>query len=246
MGIQESSAGCNATGTRADVTTNWTHVALKLESGTATLYIDGSETITKNFTSIDATGDFLIGAIKTYTGIGNHFDGNIDEVAIFDKGLSEAEINALYNSGSPDQGGYCDDAALALYDSAEGSSQDCNVTVEVWANYTNASSGAMITGANCTLVFEVGNSTVYSMPWDGDNYYNNSHYIPYSGTYDYNVTCSASGFDTITETGNITMSGLNCTLNPAEEVVPEGSGMQMVAVIAILAIVTAIIVMKKK
>ena len=51
---------------------------------------------------IITTTDFSIGARgkgRTVSGTRNHFDGNIDEVAIWSKALSTDEIADVYNSG---------------------------------------------------------------------------------------------------------------------------------------------------
>ena len=93
--------------------TGWHHI-LVTYSGNADLsgvqiYIDGvAATMTETTDTLDTsddiitTTDFSIGARgkgRTVSGTRNHFDGNIDEVAIWSKALSTDEIADVYNSG---------------------------------------------------------------------------------------------------------------------------------------------------
>tara|TARA_R110002167_G_scaffold6163_1_gene28056 strand:+ start:1148 stop:2044 length:897 start_codon:yes stop_codon:yes gene_type:complete len=94
--------------------TDWHHI-LVTYSGNADLsgvqiYIDGAAaTMTETTDTLDTsddivtTTDFSIGARgkgrTTGAGTRNHFDGNIDEVAIWSKALSTDEIADVYNDG---------------------------------------------------------------------------------------------------------------------------------------------------
>jgi hypothetical protein len=87
----------------------WHHVVVtydgtSLASG-VTFYVDGSSAaataITDNLTaSIVSTDPLRIGA-RASSGSEAEFPGVIDEVAVYDKELSSAEVTAIYNSGRP-------------------------------------------------------------------------------------------------------------------------------------------------
>ena len=98
-------------------TDTWHHIVVTVSknSGSATtyaLYVDNSAISTAalggwtiseaNHNSFDSDGKFLaIGASNDDGTPDNFLDGNMDEVAIFNKALSSSEISAIYNSGVP-------------------------------------------------------------------------------------------------------------------------------------------------
>jgi len=107
-------------GTNTVDDTNWHHVAMVFDydvgGSTITLYVDGSEDTNgtdnpKSHTGgiNDSTADVCIGcsASSTMSVISTStFDGLIDEVAIFNRKLSAAEVNEIYTDGiDGDNGG---------------------------------------------------------------------------------------------------------------------------------------------
>ena len=98
-------------------TDTWHHIVVSVQknSGSDTqykLYVDNSAisltpfvglTISEaNHSLFDSSGEFLaIGASNDDGTPDNFTDGNIDEVAIFNKVLSGSEISNIYNSGVP-------------------------------------------------------------------------------------------------------------------------------------------------
>jgi len=83
----------------------WHHISLTFNRGNAAIYIDGqldnSETL--SVSSIMNDGQpFMIGAFWDYClgGIQSKLDGMIDEVMLYDRALSEAEISQLYTAGA--------------------------------------------------------------------------------------------------------------------------------------------------
>jgi hypothetical protein len=77
----------------------WKHVAVVLAGGTGTLYIDGGTTVSNpialrpvNLVTIDYA---FIG--KSQFPADPYFDGQIDEFRVYSRGLSAAEVLALYN-----------------------------------------------------------------------------------------------------------------------------------------------------
>jgi hypothetical protein len=67
--------------------------------------------------------------------------------------------------------------------------------VTFWANYTNRTSGAAITGASCSITI---NGSMNPMAYDvGSQSYAYSTNFSLAGVYYYTVSCSASGFESL-------------------------------------------------
>jgi len=79
----------------------WHHVAVTRIGTTLKMYVDSIEVdsatplVIRDFSSTD---DLRIG--RRYTSA-NYFDGNEDEVSLWDKGLSSNEVVEVYSGGSP-------------------------------------------------------------------------------------------------------------------------------------------------
>jgi len=82
---------------------NWYHVAATVTTGSTKLYVNGS---------LDTTGSNTLNSFtytKTHVGelyyssttAARHFAGNIDELALYNSVLTDAEIAQVYNSGNP-------------------------------------------------------------------------------------------------------------------------------------------------
>jgi len=79
-------------------TGSWYHVAATVSSGTVQLYVNGDEKDSSSgITITGTTQDLIIGATVGY----NYFNGLIDEASIFNSALSTSDIQAIYNSGVP-------------------------------------------------------------------------------------------------------------------------------------------------
>jgi hypothetical protein len=79
---------------------NWHHVCITYDSQTMELYTDGGSDGTENRNSESVTTDrTTIGALGR-TSLALHWDGQIDDVRIYDKALSSTEVSNLYNNGS--------------------------------------------------------------------------------------------------------------------------------------------------
>jgi hypothetical protein len=84
----------------------WHHFAFTFDGVNAAgmiIYVDGSPVATSTdsddvINNYDVRTDFTIGSSR-YTDV--YFDGCIDDVAIYDKALSAAEITTIYNGGNP-------------------------------------------------------------------------------------------------------------------------------------------------
>tara|TARA_Y100001951_G_C11259779_1_gene251780 strand:+ start:432 stop:1208 length:777 start_codon:yes stop_codon:yes gene_type:complete len=79
----------------------WHHVAVTYSSGTCKIYIDASLRNTGTTGSASSTNgdDFSIGRLAPFNT--HYFGGLMDEVAIWNATLSDADITAIYNSGAP-------------------------------------------------------------------------------------------------------------------------------------------------
>jgi|GEM_PF-651891 prepilin-type N-terminal cleavage/methylation domain-containing protein len=83
----------------------WTHVVGVITASSFTIYIDGSE-VSGIWNSGSATQPPNV-STNMRIGTWNHstareFEGNLDEISIWNDDLSLAEVTELYNSGSPD------------------------------------------------------------------------------------------------------------------------------------------------
>lgn len=84
----------------SNTTFEWIHfVAVLDDNNSITLYEDGSEVGTTSIGSRDLGGTFRVGERSDG---GNHFDGPIDDVRVYNKALSSSEVSNLYNTGSID------------------------------------------------------------------------------------------------------------------------------------------------
>jgi hypothetical protein len=86
------------TGTATVPTGSWQYINFVVNSGTIYLYINGSlcDSLSDNGTSWDS-GTLLFG--KNEDGL-VPFDGSIDEVGVWNRALSQAEVIQLYNGGA--------------------------------------------------------------------------------------------------------------------------------------------------
>ncbi len=79
---------------------NWHNILITANGTSAKYYIDGvADSAITNITAFSneqSTRNLTIGKINTYNG--GLFNGNLDDVRIYNRALSAAEISALYNS----------------------------------------------------------------------------------------------------------------------------------------------------
>lgn len=87
------------TGSRAPVTSNWTHYVLRINNGKATLFINGIEKQSKTDTSVLLSGKFPIGGYF-YTGAYNDTSGSnrIGIFKVYNRALAESEIQQNFNA----------------------------------------------------------------------------------------------------------------------------------------------------
>jgi len=81
---------------------SWCHIVITRTSGNKEIWVDGSSIVGPTAEGITATTNtraLQIGR-DLESGGADYFDGKIDEVGIWNRALSDADIAALYNSGS--------------------------------------------------------------------------------------------------------------------------------------------------
>ena len=92
---------------------NWHHVVLTYDGSRASsgvkIYVDSTEISLNIIRDVAPDGvsdyssyqDFMIGVRGNASNIGLPFDGNIDEVAVFNSELSASDVTAIYGIGVP-------------------------------------------------------------------------------------------------------------------------------------------------
>ncbi|MHC4753300.1 MAG: LamG domain-containing protein, partial [Planctomycetota bacterium] len=78
----------------------WAHVAVSFDGTDAVFYVNGRETGRGAFSYGDKTDSALVFGACEANG-GNPFNGALDEVRIYNRGLSEAEIAYVISDGAP-------------------------------------------------------------------------------------------------------------------------------------------------
>ncbi|MDB4780191.1 LamG domain-containing protein [Planctomycetota bacterium] len=79
-------------------TNTWTHICITRNSGTCSLFYNGSSVATATSThNFNGSGNVFLGSDSG----GADFNGKIDETSIFNYGLSEAQVLEIYNNGRP-------------------------------------------------------------------------------------------------------------------------------------------------
>ncbi len=80
----------------------WQHWACTFDGATWQVYLNGSadgSPLTDSTAPPHTAKDFGIGAVTTTGAPGNFFNGSIDDVRVYNRALSGAEITSIYNSG---------------------------------------------------------------------------------------------------------------------------------------------------
>ena len=136
----------------SNVNNDWQHLLfVDAGGGTYKLYSNGvSETLSSVTTYLGAQADLWIGARTS----GNHFDGEIDEVAFFNSDVS-GDIAALYNSGIPAD--LTSLSPVSWYRMGEDATFNTN-----WSLPDNGSASNTGTSANMTIADLEGNAPNYT------------------------------------------------------------------------------------
>jgi len=96
-------AGANITSTTTLSTNTWYHLAATYDGTTVKIYLNGSldTTGTPSLSSFTYTATYIGELFWSQTTAARHFEGYIDEVSLFNSALDSANIQAIYNGGSP-------------------------------------------------------------------------------------------------------------------------------------------------
>jgi choline-sulfatase len=81
-------------------TGSWYHVAVVNNGGAVQLYFNGQPDGSASRTLESATGNMRVGRHKTPDTVNEEWDGIIDQVRIYNRALTAAEVLGLYDSGS--------------------------------------------------------------------------------------------------------------------------------------------------
>jgi hypothetical protein len=82
-------------------TNTWHHLTATWDGSTARLYVDGTQEASENIGSMNQKGEGCqIGRRSNVGGFKFHFDGRIDDVRVYNKGLTSNEVSNLYNNGA--------------------------------------------------------------------------------------------------------------------------------------------------
>ena len=93
--------GTNFASTQTFANATWYHAACTRSGDTLKYYIDGVHTTTGTIlagSSATNTAPFALGAISGSGGEG--FDGYLDDVSVWERALTDAEVASIYNAGT--------------------------------------------------------------------------------------------------------------------------------------------------
>lgn len=94
-------AGPNAFSSSTDVNDgNWKHIAFVADGSSAFIYVNGSLDATGS-TKIQASANSSNYVFGARSNAAFAYQGNVDELAIFNYALSSSDVNTIYNSGIP-------------------------------------------------------------------------------------------------------------------------------------------------
>ncbi|RXP49318.1 choice-of-anchor D domain-containing protein [Lutibacter sp. HS1-25] len=103
--------GNTITSTNPIINGNWTHIAVTTTAGKTIMYINGIPDNSDTNGGITDTSNFLIGSTSSHT---NYFKGQIDEVRVFDKALTENELQKIVYQEIEDNGGVIKGSVVQL------------------------------------------------------------------------------------------------------------------------------------
>jgi hypothetical protein len=169
-----SDDGSNVTATGTTVTSinQWYHVVAVKDGTTTKLYLDGQEEATG---SANATTSWLGSLILgKYFGTTNQsFNGKIDQVRIFNRGITPEEVSILYNeTNASDINPLSDGSGVALYT----------------LDYDASDAGGLYDGTPTDVEFGVGGQINYGARFNGSSaYISSSNILDTSSAFSYSL-----------------------------------------------------------
>jgi len=132
---------------------------------------------------------------------GNCLDASVCTYVYCDDSI--LSFGAVHFSGFATSG----NTDLNVWDDTDNAVKFINQDVRFYANYTNSTSGAAITGATCTADFT--DTTNNAMTYNATTtLYEYSRTFGSDGTFNWNATCAKAGFVTLTANDNVTITAM--------------------------------------
>lgn len=182
-------------GATSDITTttdtvtigSWNHIVVTSKEGDVNIYINNGTPKTGTFVTSASANDLLIGADPS-AGPGNFYDGQMDEIGIWNRTVSASEVSQLYNNfsaitwtdqfdqpptitlNSPSSANYTSpqNITINLTASDDFNLSDVKLYVNTVLNQTNAS-GINDTDYLFDLVLSDGDYTIYGKATDNES-----------------------------------------------------------------------------
>lgn len=199
MGFYSRNTGVWAYSTGIVTQNTWTHVAISLNAGTLTFYINGIASGTAAVTFSQDDQPMNIGRQQPTACVCNHFNGSMDELRLWNVVRTQAEIQANMNSS----GISASSAGLvAYYTFNEGNS---NITVDATTNRNN---GILINNPTRQVLQTVPFNETIAL-WTPTNTSTSTIIASTSGTYSATLTNS---FGCSNSVSRIVSAGSNAAL----------------------------------
>lgn len=97
----------SAVSNSANTDTNYHHIVGVRDAGVSTIYVDGVAQTTTTSQAPDSVTNISLNIGRYYTATNNYYtEGQIDDVAIFNRALTSAEVSNLFNGNFPSQRGF--------------------------------------------------------------------------------------------------------------------------------------------
>jgi len=176
LGFYNSNTGWLYSNTPIDVGA-WVHVAVSWDPDSDTIKLFKDGVLTDTFSNISSlyinSGELNIGRQSPNADRGNEMDGQLDEVAIYNRALSQAQINRLKQDGALEKD------AVAFVNLAEGiayqaNASDANAGTVLTYGLLDSGDAALFTidAATGAVRFKASPNMASPLDADGDNIYN--------------------------------------------------------------------------
>ena len=189
-----------------------------------TVYVDGSQILTTTHASLSYNISSLsIGlALGTnlFGGPTQYFNGSLDEVGVWSRALSSAEVTSLYNGGSGVSYPFINNYTRSLSDSLSyGASR--TVTLSRLGTFARSASDSIMNAASrlATVMKGQTRSLSDSIMNGASRFVSLSRLIPYSRTISVSIMNSASRFATVSKVRTITRALSDSMMNGASRFV---------------------------